>query len=122
MTLAGTHEAKGKARLRLTVSILPDDGSDTSPRELTLESRDAWCLNELLRAGMRGITASAYPGARLSHYVFCLRGQGIAIDTVSEANTGAFGGTHARYILRSRVGILCSKGLGEMGADHAALA
>jgi hypothetical protein len=97
----------------LTVTVLPPDANGGAPvRELRLCGRDAWCLNELVRAGSAGITSISYPGARLSHYIFRLRLLGIDIGTTSEVNAGAFGGTHGRYQLRSRVRIISSTGLG----------
>lgn len=110
-----------KAALSLKAVALPPEGADAPRRDLALYGREAWCLNELVRAGTQGITSLAYPGARLSHYVFCLRRQGLAIDTASEANTGAFSGKHGRYTLKSRVRIVSAVGLGETGAAHAAL-
>ena len=111
-----------KAAPSLKVVALPPEGTDDQTCDLALYGREAWCLNELVRAGAQGITSLTYPGARLSHYVFCLRRHGLAIDTASEANAGAFGGTHGRYTLKSRVRIVSAIGLAEMGAAHAALA
>ena len=111
-----------KASPSLTVVAFPPEGADAPRRDLALNGREAWCLNELVRAGTQGITSLAYPGACLSHYVFCLRRHGLAIDTASEANTGAFSGTHGRHTLKSRVRIVSAVGLGEMGAGRAALA
>jgi hypothetical protein len=111
-----------KAASNLKVVAFPPEGADAPRRDLALYGREAWCLNELVRAGAQGITSLAYPGARLSHYVFCLRRHGLAIDTTSEANTGAFNGTHGRYTLKSRVRIVSAVGFREMGGAHAALA
>ena len=110
-----------KATTALKVVAFPPEGADAPRRDLALYGREAWCLNELVRAGAQGITSLAYPGARLSHYVFCLRRHGLAIDTANEANTGAFSGTHGRYTLRSGVRIVSAVGLGETGAAHAVL-
>jgi hypothetical protein len=97
----------------LTVTVLPPDANGGAPvRELRLTGREAWCLNELVRAGSAGITSIDYPGARLSHYIFRLRLLGIVIATTSETNAGAFGGTHGRYQLCSRVRVVSSTGLG----------
>jgi hypothetical protein len=110
-----------KATLSLKVVAFPPEGAGDQRRDLALYGREAWCLSELVRAGTQGITSLAYLGARLSHYVFCLRRHGLAIDTASEANTGAFSGKHGRYTLKSRVRIISAIGLGETGAAHAAL-
>jgi hypothetical protein len=77
--------------------------SDGSPRLLRLKGRDAWALDELIAAGDAGCTPIDTPGPRWSHYIFKLRRAGLEIETVTEAHGGPFKGTHARYVLRSRV-------------------
>ena len=55
-------------------------------------------------AGAAGCTPIDNPGPRWSHYVFKLkRVFGLRIETITEAHGGDFKGTHARYVLRSRV-------------------
>ena len=96
----------------LTALVLPPDASDGAPvRTLKLIGREAWCLSELVKAGHTGITSLGYPGARLSHYVFCLRRQGIVIDMTPEANGGTFIGKYGRYRLRSNVRVIESTSL-----------
>ena len=116
---AKAHTRPGTPSLKIVA--LPPEGASAPTRELSLFGREAWCLNELVRAGIAGITARQFPGARISHYVFCLRGQGLAIETKSEANTGAFAGSHGRYTLQSRVRIIRSTGLGENPQSRQAL-
>ena len=78
--------------------------SDGSQRTIELKGRDAWALNELIKAGNKGCTPIDNPGPRWSAYVHKLRHvYGIEIETRHEAHKGPFPGTHARYILRSVV-------------------
>jgi hypothetical protein len=89
-----------KTRISITVRILPDGSTHT------LHGREAWALQELMKAGMRGCTPIDTPGPRWSHYVFQLRRMGFAVETIHEKHAGPFPGTHARYVLRSDVGIV----------------
>jgi hypothetical protein len=77
---------------------------ETKPtREVLVTGRDRWALECLMAAGSKGCTPIDTPGPRWSGYVFNLRQLGVAIETVTEAHDGPFAGTHARYVLRSRV-------------------
>lgn len=67
--------------------------------------RDAWALMELHRAGEQGVTPIDAPGPRWSGYVFNLRRSGVLIETLHESHGGPFPGTHARYVLRSRIAL-----------------
>lgn len=67
--------------------------------------RDAWALLELHGAGPRGVTPIDTPGPRWSGYVFNLRQMGLVIETVHESHGGPFPGSHARYVLHSRISI-----------------
>ncbi|MCA0943379.1 hypothetical protein LCM08_00480 [Salipiger pacificus] len=58
-----------------------------------------------MKAGATGCTPIETPGPRWSDYVFKLRAAGVEIETITEAHEGPFSGTHARYVLRSRVSI-----------------
>jgi hypothetical protein len=91
-------------KLRLMARIEPDGGVHE------VVGRDAWALQNLLRAGERGCTPIDTPGPRWSHYVFKLRRAGFIIETVDENHGGPFAGTHARYVLRSQVTILREMG------------
>jgi hypothetical protein len=73
---------------------------------VTVTGRDADTLEKLKDAGPRGLTPIDYPAPRWSHYVFKLRRAGFNIETIDEAHSGPFAGTHARYVLRSDVEIL----------------
>ena len=68
-----------------------------------VSGRDAWALQELHTAGERGCTPIDNPAPRWSGYVFNLRQMGFDIETVHEPHKGQFPGTHARYVLRSKV-------------------
>ena len=67
------------------------------------KGRDAWALLVLKVAGECGVTPIDTPGPRWSGYVFNLRRMGLLIETLYEAHGGPFPGTHARYVLRSKV-------------------
>ena len=87
-------------KLTISARILPDG------KPMTVVGRDAWALRNLVKAGEAGCTPIDHPGPRWSHYVFKLRGFGFLIETVNENHGGQFAGTHARYVLRSKVEIL----------------
>ncbi|HQS18809.1 hypothetical protein [Reyranella sp.] len=70
---------------------------------LELKGREEWALSHLLAAGSNGCTPIDTPGPRWSDYVFKLKKRGIVIETVTEAHGGPYRGTHARYVLRSKV-------------------
>jgi len=72
----------------------------------TFDGRYAWALRELLAAGDAGCTPIDTPGPRWSHYVWVLRRDGIEIETVTEKHGGPFPGTHARYVLCTRLTIV----------------
>jgi len=59
-----------------------------------------------MAASAKGCTPVDTPGPRWSAYIFDLRQMGVDIETVHESHDGPFSGTHARYVLRSRVGRL----------------
>jgi hypothetical protein len=81
-------------------AIVADDGSET---KITLQGRDRWALECLIAAGPKGCTPIDHPGPRWSAYTFDIRALGVNIETVTEPHGGPFKGTHARYVLRSRV-------------------
>ncbi|MDF0603916.1 hypothetical protein P1J78_24695, partial [Psychromarinibacter sp. C21-152] len=73
---------------------------------ITVGGRELWALTQLANAGQKGCTPIDNPAPRWSHYVWCLREKGVDIETVTEKHDGPFAGTHARYVLRSRVRFL----------------
>lgn len=82
------------------------------PDGTTIEviSREAWALQNLMRASKAGCTPIDNPAPRWSHYVWKLRGMGFVIETIHEDHGGPFAGTHARYVLHSQVTILREMG------------
>ena len=90
-----------KPLLEITARVLPHG------KQFTVTGRDAWALDELLAAGLRGCTPITRPAPRWSAYVHALRTErGLNIETVTEPHAGQFAGYHAKYILRSPVEII----------------
>lgn len=87
-------------KLEIFAKIEPDGAT------VKVIGRDAWALQKLLAAGQRGCTPIDQPAPRWSHYIFKLRGMGFIVETIHEPHAGPFPGTHARYVLRSKVSIL----------------
>lgn len=80
------------------------EAGDGQHELLELYGREAWALVELVRAGASGCTPITHPGPRWSGYVHRLRHKhGLDVETVHERHSGPFPGTHARYVLKSRV-------------------
>lgn len=92
------HSSSGANITSLLVEV-----GDKEPRKITVTGRDAWALDQLMRAGKTGCTPITNPAPRWSHYIWKLRGEGIDIETIDEPHGGAYRGTHARYVLRSKV-------------------
>jgi len=91
--------------MRISVEFL--DALGLGP--VTARGRDAWALLQLYRAGDADCTPITHPGPRWSAYVLKLRKRGLQIETVTERHGGPFAGSHARYVLRSRIRILCAE-------------
>lgn len=71
------------------------------------KGRTAWALCELIKAGRVGVTPIDTPGPRWSAYIFNLRSEyGLDIETVNEPHGGPYPGTHARYVLKSRIEVV----------------
>jgi hypothetical protein len=75
------------------------------PITLHLKGHLAWTMQELVKAGEKGITPLHNPVPRVSHYVMTLRRKGDAIDTDMQPHGGAFPGKHGVYRLKSAVTI-----------------
>lgn len=87
------------AKARFTVH-----NSDGTTREITVQGRNRWALECLIRAGKNGCTPIDHPGPRWSAYKFNLKHDyGLEIDAPDEKHGGDFAGSHARYILRTCV-------------------
>jgi len=80
--------------------------NDQSTAVLELTGLEAWALNELAKAGLKGCTPINQPAPRWSAYIYLLRKRSIHIETVTEPHGGTFAGTHARYVLRDKVEIV----------------
>jgi hypothetical protein len=78
-------------------------GTDGQAQCLELKGREEWALSHLLAAGDRGCTPIDTPGPRWSDYVFKLRRRGIDVATITEKHDGPYAGTHARYVLKSKI-------------------
>jgi len=79
---------------------------DNDPVDLIAVGRDGWALSQLLNAGETGLTTLQNPAPRWSHYVYKLRRMGVNIATINEKHGGPYSGTHARYILQSKIRVL----------------
>jgi hypothetical protein len=87
------------AKARFTVH-----DSDGTTREITVQGRNRWALESLIDAGEMGCTPIDHPGPRWSAYKHKLKHKyGLDIPAPEEKHGGPFKGTHARYILKSRV-------------------
>ena len=90
-------------KLSITFEVIEKDGT----RIGHVTGRDAWALQNLDRAGEAGCTPIDTPGPRWSAYVHALRHEhGLSIETLHERHGGPYAGTHARYVLRSKVRLL----------------
>lgn len=85
--------------IRIVVSV---DGS----KPKTFRGRQAWTLNELIRAGKKGVATVERPAPRWSDYVMHLRRSSVGISTDHEKHGGAYRGHHGRYRLTSKVRVI----------------
>jgi hypothetical protein len=96
---AASPSLSGRSRVRKTYTV-----HENPPRQIRPVGRDAWMLDRLLAAGTTGCTSLENPAPRTSHYVFKLRTRfGLNIETITEEHDGPYRGTHARYVLQTRV-------------------
>ncbi len=89
-----------KNKTRATYTAKTDAGNVAT---FTATGRVHWALCKLIEAGPKGCTPIAQPAPRWSHYIHCLRGLGVEIETIREPHEGPYPGTHGRYVLRSTV-------------------
>jgi hypothetical protein len=87
--------------IKITVQLAPYDTPN-----MILKGRNAWCLNELIKAKDKGCTPIERPAPRWSEYIRCLREVGINIETIYEPHGGAYSGTHGRYVLRTKLRVI----------------
>jgi hypothetical protein len=74
-------------------------------QRISVTGRDAWALQQLVKAGATGCTPINQPAPRWSAYVHNLRKLGIDIATIYEAHGGQFAGIHGRYVLKSNLAL-----------------
>lgn len=101
-----------KCKRTLTPRPIPRNGNSDyllpcgvgePPIIFRLRGRLQWALERLIAAEHIGCTPINEPGPRWAAYVHDLRKLGVCIETITERHSGAFPGTHARYVLRSKV-------------------
>lgn len=79
-------------------------GQDGRLFTLTLpHGRERDALDALIRGGATGCTFYDDPAPRWASNIFKLRCRGLIIKTEREKHGGAYPGTHARYVLLSKV-------------------
>ncbi|RDJ12435.1 winged helix domain-containing protein [Rhizobium grahamii] len=98
-----------RAHLRIRIQLLDDDSNPTG-FPITVVGREYWILRKLVDAGEAGVSSLENIGPRVAHYVFKLRGYGLAIETIIEKHGGAYPGHHARYRLHSKLLVLDEAG------------
>lgn len=92
-----------RERTFLHCAVRTEDGE----RHIFPEGRNAWALDNLIRAGAEGCTAIDNPGPRWAAYVFKLKTVfGLNIETRHEEHHGPYKGWHGRYILKDDVRII----------------
>ena len=74
-----------------------------TPFAVTVRGRARWALESLMAAGDAGCATIDDPAPRWAAYVHELRALGFEIETLTEPHAGPFAGSHARYVLRSKV-------------------
>jgi hypothetical protein len=93
-------QAKGCAKRAGLYHITPEGREGFT---LYAEGREAWTLDQLRLAGLKGCTPIEHPAPRWAAYVHSLRERGVPIETLIEKHGGEFAGHHARYVLRATV-------------------
>jgi hypothetical protein len=86
-------------------------------RTLTFHGRFAQTLHDLIERGEEGVTSIERPGARIAHYIFVIRREGITIETVRVPHGGAFAGWHGLYVLREPLEVVEVKRFKEVAND-----
>ena len=99
--------ADNKSRWAKALFEIINDGQE--PFRVVVGGRDRWALECLMASGRKGCTPIDTPGPRWSGYVHELREMNVQIETITEKHGGPFQGTHARYVLRSKVRLVESE-------------
>jgi hypothetical protein len=92
--LSGGRGAGDGIKVQVTV-----DGSPVR----RFASRDSGTLHKWTQTTEGGCTLSEHPAPRWNHDVCWLLWERVGSQTVAEKHDGRYAGTHARYVLRSRV-------------------
>ena len=95
-----------RAKQSLLVQLKLENGSTKIQR---LKGREAWAMQELMKAGPSGCTPLYNPAPRWAAYVHGLRSLSIRIDTITEPHGGPYAGNHARYVLRTPCAVVCGQ-------------
>ena len=74
--------------------------------EKTLIGRNAWALNELVKAAEKGCTPIDNPAPAWAAYVQNLRAMGFDIETIYEPHDGLYKGRHGRYVSKDALEII----------------
>jgi hypothetical protein len=72
-------------------------------QSVTVAGRHLWVINELSKAGIRGLTEADTGGVVLKEQVYRISKKGIPIRRKWEKHDGAFPGIHRRYWLGCKV-------------------
>lgn len=91
---------KGHTKRNGLYQVTPDG---VEPFVVFVKGRDAWALEQLIKAGAKGCTPIKQPAPRWSAYIHNLRALGVPIETVHEQHFGEYPGTHGRYVLQAKV-------------------
>lgn len=72
---------------------------------ISLTGRVAWAMAQLVNAGKEGCTPINNPAPRWSGYIHNIRKEYpfINVETVTELHGGQFAGSHARYVLHTKI-------------------
>ncbi|MBY5743528.1 hypothetical protein HFO28_07965 [Rhizobium leguminosarum] len=95
---------KSKAQVYGRIQLYDGDAPKGLP--ITVVGREWWALEQLIKAGDKGCTPIDNPAPRWAHYVWLMRGNGIDVETIHETHGGPFPGSHARYVLRTKLSIV----------------
>jgi len=87
--MQNTYSTKALARRSDNAGVDLHASVDGCP-ERVFVGRFAWALNEVIRAGERGVTPINTPAPLWSHYVYRLRKDGFSVETVNEGHRGRF--------------------------------
>jgi len=88
---------------RWSIAAFAIYNDSSKPFTIHVSGRNRWALHNLMAAGAKGCTPIDNPAPRWSGYVHDCRNLGVNIETLTKPHGGDFKGSHARYVLRSKV-------------------